>query len=115
MTSSTTTRLAANPMQIHHCAKLIDPVTRIRCRNPIEVAAMIASSATPYRRSCVDPGHRVSIEDRVPLLARQQPRSQMEQGQRGEQHRGRDQCAVPWLADLVDDEGPDRHHSALGA
>ena len=56
MTSSTTTRLAANPMQIHHCAKLMDVMIRIRCRNPIEVAAMIASSATPYRRSCVDPG-----------------------------------------------------------
>jgi hypothetical protein len=47
MTSSTTASVAAIPTQIDHWANVSDAVTRIRCRNPIEVAAMIASSAIP--------------------------------------------------------------------
>jgi hypothetical protein len=45
--SSTTTRLAASPMQIDHCEKLSSTVPKIRCRKPIIVTAMIARSAIP--------------------------------------------------------------------
>jgi hypothetical protein len=47
MSSSTTTRLAASPMQIDHWVKLSSTVSKIRCRKPIVVTAMIASSAIP--------------------------------------------------------------------
>ena len=57
MTSSTTTRLAATsdagpPLREGQRRRDQGPC----CRNPIEVAATIARSAIPYRRSCVGPG-----------------------------------------------------------
>ena len=56
MSSSTTTRLSAMPMQIDQRLKLSSVSEKTRCRNPISVTRMIAASATPYRRSCVGPG-----------------------------------------------------------
>ena len=51
MASSTTSRLAARPMQMAHWLAVSPPVPKIRWRMSMVVMATMASRETPYLRS----------------------------------------------------------------
>ena len=116
MTSSTTTRLAASPMQIHHCVE----AQRRGDEDPLQEAdrgdrRRSPAARSPYRRSCVVPGTASRSKIVLRWSRDSSPATRWNSDSVVSSIVDATSAPSAGVADLVGDERADRHDRALDA